>query len=158
MLRTSRVANYAVKDDTVVALPARSLSSVDLLHPIIADEALPEIDRGPDHFDTAVFKVFKAVEVAVRQAVGLTGDEKSAVQLMNAAFGPTGRLRDQGADVGEAEGLRNLFAGAFAVYRNPVSHRYVNERDPQQAMRLLSLASVLLSVVEARSVYLTGSE
>jgi len=126
---------------------ARALSAATLLHPTIESEALPEIDRGPDQYSTAIFKAFKAVEVAVRTA-GNFADDKVGVQLMSAAFGPTGPLRDPSSEAGEADALRNLFSGAVGAFKNPMSHRAIDERDARHAMGLLAFASVLLEIVD----------
>jgi uncharacterized protein (TIGR02391 family) len=151
MLMLTRAGRAASQEGVLPgAHAARALPAVDLLHPIIANEALPEIDRGPDHFSIAIFKAYRAVEIAVRDA-GNFGDDKVGVPLMNLAFGPGGKLRDPGAEGGEAEAMRSLFAGAVGAFKNPVSHRPVNERDPAHVMRLLAFASVLLAIVHERS-------
>jgi uncharacterized protein (TIGR02391 family) len=151
MLMVTRAGRDAARDaEGPGAHASRALPAVELLHPTIAAEALPEIDRGPDHFADAIFKAYRAVEIAVRNAGGFAND-KIGVPLMSAAFGPTGPLRDLVAEAGEAEAMRSLFAGAVGTFKNPVSHRYVDERDPKQAMRLLAFASVLLEIVDQRA-------
>jgi uncharacterized protein (TIGR02391 family) len=129
---------------------ARGLPLTELLHPTIAAEALPEVDRGPDYFQDAIFKAYRAVETAVRDAA-IFGNDKIGVQLMQAAFGQNGPLRDSKAEAGEADAVRNLFAGAIGTIKNPSSHRIIDERDPRQAMRLLVFASLLLEIVDRRA-------
>ncbi len=51
---------------------------------------------------------------------------------------------------GEQEGMRNLFAGAMAVYKNPPSHRDVDFDSPERVIYALTLASELLTIVERR--------
>lgn len=109
------------------------------------------MDRGPDHFEGAIFKAFKAVEIAVREAGGL-GNDKIGIPLMNTAFGPGGKLRDPDSEGGEAEAVRNLFSGAMGAFKNPTSHRFVNERDVEQVMRMLAFASLLLEIVDQRAM------
>jgi uncharacterized protein (TIGR02391 family) len=121
-----------------------------LLHPDIVARALPDFDRGEDSFETAIFNAFKRVEVAVR-TVGKLQDDLIGVQLMNRAFGKDGPLRDVNADPGEQDGLRNLFAGAIAVYKNPSSHRDTGQRAADRTIYALILASELLTIVETRS-------
>jgi uncharacterized protein (TIGR02391 family) len=128
---------------------ARALQAVDLLHPVIVGEALPEVDRGPDHFSTAILRAYRAIEIAVRDVGGFGGD-RIGVPLMNAAFGPGGKLREESSDGGEAEAVRQLFAGAVGAFKNPVSHRDVEERDPAKVLRLLAFASALLEIVDER--------
>lgn len=125
-----------------------------LLHPEIVAKALPDFDRGPDHFETAVFNAFKRVEVAVRSACGF-GDEMIGVKLMNRAFGEGGILRDPDADSGEQEGLRSLFVGAIGVYKNPASHRDLGLRAADRAIHALTLASELLTIIEQRVAHMS---
>jgi uncharacterized protein (TIGR02391 family) len=99
----------------------------------------------------AIFKAYRAVEIAVRD-IGQFGNEKIGIPLMNAAFGPGGPLRDPEAEPGEADAVRNLFAGAVGSFKNPLSHRVVDERDPRQARRLLAFASLLLEIIDRRAV------
>lgn len=135
---------------------ARALPVAELLHPTIAREALPEVDRGPDHFPDAIFKAYRAVEIAVRNAGGF-GNDRIGVALMNAAFGETGPLRDSGAEKGEADAVRALFVGAVGAFKNPISHRIVDEQDPEQTMRMLTFASFLLGVVDQRATALAAA-
>lgn len=120
-----------------------------LLHPTIVAEALPHFDRGPADYDTAVFTAFKAIEVAVRAAAH---EDASVVgvPLMNRSLGPTGALCDPAAERGEQEGMRNLFAGAMGVYKNPPSHRNVGLDDARRVFHALCLASELLFIVDER--------
>lgn len=94
----------------------------------------------------------KAVEVRVRELGGF-GDDVIGVDLMNKAFGPNGPLTDTSAVKGEQEGIRALFAGAYAVFRNPSGHREVNYDDVTEAAEMVHTASVLMRIldrVEAR--------
>ena len=117
MLTVTRAGRAASREANGPNSHAAAASPVaEVLDPVIATEALPEIERGPDHFQDAIFKAYRAVEIAVRDASGL-GNEKIGVPLMNAAFGPSGPLREPDAEGGEAEALRNLFAGALGAFR-----------------------------------------
>ena len=58
----------------------------DALHPRIADKVWGAFIRG--EFDVAVFQAMKVVEVAVREASGLSGD-LLGTKLMRAAFDPS---------------------------------------------------------------------
>lgn len=150
--RKAAAANAAAGGYDPRAMPIEAI-----LNPAIVRDALPELDRGPDHYSVAIFIAFRLVETTVRAAAGFS-DNRIGVPLMNAAFGPNGPLRDPTVDAGEAEALRSLFAGAIGAYKNPHSHRAdVELRDPAEAIRLLAFASQLTTIAEDRGRRLAAS-
>jgi uncharacterized protein (TIGR02391 family) len=144
--RTGEVA--ATSSDAFERVRAAKAFPKALLHSTIADQVWSALMRGD--LDEAVFKSFKAVEVAVRQAGGYA-ETDFGVNLMRKAFhpdtGPLSRLSDPPA---EREALSQLFAGAIGSYKNPHSHRTVNLTDPREAQEQVMLATHLLRIVEAR--------
>lgn len=128
---------------------ARSLAFPKaLLHPSIADEVWLDIVRGD--IETAVFKAFRAVEVAVREA-GHFADTDIGTVLMRKAFDKiTGPLSDMRQPEAEREALAHLFAGAIGSYKNPHSHRTVSISDATEAQEMVILASHLLRIVDSR--------
>ncbi|WP_257168775.1 TIGR02391 family protein [Bradyrhizobium sp. SRS-191] len=125
----------------------RSFSKA-LLHPSIADPVWSALMRGD--LDDAVFKAFKAVEVAVREAAQLAATD-IGVDLMRKAFDPEkGRLARATHPTAERQALSHLFAGAIGSYKNPHSHRTVNLTDPREAWEQVMLATHLLGIVDTR--------
>lgn len=115
------------------------------LHPLIEVASRPQfLISKPDQ---GVFASMKAIEVRVRKVAGL-GDELVGVDLMNRAFGPGGPLTDKSAPKREQEGTRALFAGAFAVLRNPAGHREVDYSDLSEAAEAVQLGSLLMRIVD----------
>jgi uncharacterized protein (TIGR02391 family) len=115
------------------------------LHPLIEAEARPQfLINKPEQ---GVFASMKAVEVRVRKLVGF-GDEVIGIDLMNRAFGPGGPLTEVSTGKGEQDGTRMLFAGAYAVLRNPAGHRQVDYADLSEAAEAIQTASLLMRILD----------
>ena len=116
------------------------------LHPIIADKVWRIFAQGS--YRPAVLEAFIQVEVAVREAGGYTKDNYGRV-LMETAFNVNdGKLTDEHLHESEKLGMRNLFAGAISLYKNPSSHREV-EFAPEEAAEIIIIASHLLQIVDS---------
>lgn len=61
-----------VAKEGLAAVAFTRVETREMMHPVVAAEALPEMDRGPRHFPDAIFKAFKEVEIAVRAKSGLS--------------------------------------------------------------------------------------
>jgi uncharacterized protein (TIGR02391 family) len=120
------------------------------LHPSIREDVWSLYHRGK--FETAVFEAMKAVEVAVRDAAGLTVAH-IGIKLMRKAFDvEAGELTDKAAEQAERQARSDLFAGAIGSYKNPHSHRNVALDDPDGAAEIIMLANHLLRIVDSRRV------
>lgn len=118
-----------------------------LLHPVIAQKSWAPFLRGD--FDAAVFRAFKEIEVAIRNACGYP-EEEIGVSLIRKAFDEnTGNLTDLLIPMAERQAMAHMFAGAIGLYKNPSSHRNI-EFDIDETARLLLFASHLLSIVNQR--------
>ncbi len=114
-------------------------------HPLIEAKARPQFLIG--EYELGVFAAMRTVEVRVRQLAGL-GDDSIGVALMNRAFGPDGPLTDPTVARGEQDGTRALFAGAYAVLRNPAGHREVDYDDVAEAAEAVQTASLLMRILD----------
>lgn len=116
------------------------------LHPLIAQRVRRQFLLG--EYEQAVFVGMKAVEVRVRQLGGFP-NERVGVPLMQQAFRPEcGPLADPGVVTSEQVGVMNLFAGAYAVLRNPAGHRDVDYDDVTEAAEAVDLASLLMRILD----------
>jgi len=103
-------------------------------------------------FDTAVFRAFKEVEVRVREVSGLGPDDigKDLARKAFRADPPLGRLTDSAQLPAERQALSDLFAGALGLFKNPSSHRDVPWNEARDCAEAISLADLLLRIVERR--------
>lgn len=114
----------------------------------IADEIWLDIVRGD--LETAVFKSFRAVEIAVRKAGHFAGTD-IGVPLMRKAFDKVvGSLSDSQQPEAEREALAHFFAGTIGSYKNTHSHRTITINDAIEAQEMVVLASHLLRIVDSR--------
>jgi uncharacterized protein (TIGR02391 family) len=124
------------------------------MHPKLAEKIRPMFLRGD--YTIAVQQSFIEVEIAVREAAGMTNDDLG-VTMMRDAFNPqNGKLADPQATGGERVAMMELFAGAIGHCKNPPSHRRVDTARVSSA-QLIGLASHLLSVVEVAEARLKAN-
>lgn len=146
-LLSRRALRLAHEPDTKRAISAKRLPKEDL-HPRIREDVWAQYHRGK--YDAAVFEAMREVEVAVREAAGLS-DGDLGKDLMRKAFNPEGGpLTDMSAEKGEREARAHLFAGVISSYKNPQSHRRVGLDDPDEAAEIVMVANHLLRIVDTR--------
>lgn len=145
----TRRGREAVADPAVFqSFQAAAAFPKALLHPAIADAVWLDLARGD--FQVAVFRAFRAVEEAVRDAGGFAANDVG-VDMMRRAFNPQGGpLSKMDDPVAEREALSALFSGAIGSYKNPHSHRTVEMTDARDAQEMTMLATHLLRIVDAR--------
>jgi uncharacterized protein (TIGR02391 family) len=143
-----RARRLAQEADPRRALSGRRLPK-DSLHSRIREEVWSLFHRGK--YDTAVFEAMKALEIAVREASGLSAADIGK-DLMRTAFDISGGpLTDMATERAERQARSDLFGGAIGSYKNPHSHRNVALDDPKEAAEIIMLANHLLRIVDTRS-------
>lgn len=100
-----------------------------------------------DKFDEAVRSAFVLLEERLRKAVneeGMTG-----TQLANYAFSPAkGPLaKHLGHTQSEREGLRELYSGAFKLFRNPTAHGVVGY-GAAEGKAIIGLVDLMLKLLK----------
>jgi len=103
-------------------------------------------------FDEAVRSAFVLLEERLRKAVGKEG--MTGVPLANYAFNPTdGPLAKYLArDQAEREGLRELYSGAFRLFRNPTAHGAVGYT-PAEGKAIIGLVDLMLKMLDRAGVF-----
>jgi uncharacterized protein (TIGR02391 family) len=98
-------------------------------------------------FDEAVRSAFVLLEERLRKAVSREG--MTGVQLANYAFnsekGPLAKLLSYGQS--EQDGLRELFSGAFKLFRNPTAHGVVGY-SPAEGKAIIGLVDLMLKILK----------
>ncbi len=127
------------------------------LDPALEKHVLPLYLRSD--FDTAIFRAFKEVEVRVRQVARLQNSD-IGTDLARKAFHPTspGPLTDTSQHPAERQATADLFAGALGLFKNPSSHREVVWNEARDAAEAISLANLLLRMVDRRRAALASQE
>ncbi len=115
------------------------------LHPLLVQRVRRHFLLG--EYEQGVFVAMKAVEVRVRSLSKL-GDAMVGVGLMTQAFREGGPLTDADAVWAERQGVMALFQGAYAVLRNPASHREVDYDDVTEAAEAVGTASLLMRILD----------
>jgi len=96
-------------------------------------------------FDEAVRNAFVLLEERLRNTIGKDG--LTGVQLANNAFAPDGPLsKHLGRTPAEREGLRELYSGAFKLFRNPAAHGSV-EYSSSEGKSIIGLVNLLLTIL-----------
>jgi uncharacterized protein (TIGR02391 family) len=140
--RLSRAGIAAAKTSAPAFGAASGQEARTLLHPVIAEAVLGDFERG--RYDEAIFSAFKRIEVETNRRAGLSNHGK---KTFYDAMGKDKSLTPAPIDENEAQSLREAFAGCYGAFRNPASHRDVND-DPTQVMRILLMASALYALLE----------
>jgi uncharacterized protein (TIGR02391 family) len=98
-------------------------------------------------YDEAVRSAFVLLEERLRELLG--EESMTGANLANTAFnakdGPLSK--HLGKNISEREGLRELYSGAFKVFRNPSAHSAVGY-DSSDGKEIVSLVNLLLRILK----------
>lgn len=154
---TRRGREILEEEDPLGVIRARRRLGLEL-HRRLRSRLRPLVRAGA--FEQAAFDALREVEVRVRELAGDPRDKNGqtfrTVALMNHAFGDEGALTDPGADSGEQQGIRSLFAGAFGAVRNPLGHQNVEWEDPTEAAEMVLLADLLMRQLDRVATRIAG--
>jgi len=115
------------------------------IHPDIIDKSFDLISKG--QFESAVLQAYKRIEIKIREKSKLPSDE-FGVNLIRKAYNPdNGILTDFNLPIAERQAFSNYIAGAYALFKNPCSHRDV-QMDFFDAFEKIIVASQILKLVE----------
>jgi len=119
------------------------------LHPEIKKVSGSLFKTG--HYSPSIFEAFKLVNIYVRKKSGLK--DKDGTDLMHSAFNENNPILMLNPlkslyDKDEQQGFRFIFVGSMQGIRNPKAHEIKELKDPQKALEYLSLASLLLKIVD----------
>lgn len=81
------------------------------------------------HNDEAVLTSFKYLDSHLQKLLMLSPHENYGEDLINKAFAPNTGMLQLSTNPSEQIGLRNLFSGANATFRNPSAHRFMSFED-----------------------------
>jgi uncharacterized protein (TIGR02391 family) len=119
------------------------------LHPKIAERSLPAYRTA--QYDDAVFGALKAIEHEIRLRIAGDPDDVG-VQLVSRAMNPKAPILVFSGVPAEQEAAHSLFRGAIGMFKNPLSHRFLDISDPTRAWEILTFASLLMKLLdEAKS-------
>jgi hypothetical protein len=103
-------------------------------------------DIPPPKFDSAIVAAFKYLENLLRNRLNVSPYEYYGEDLINYAFSPRSGVLQLGTHPNEQAGLRNMFSGAYALFRNPSAHRSVKYED-FDAMAIVAMAVMMSHIV-----------
>jgi len=122
--------------------------ALDFLNPKLVEKCSDHFVTGK--YDDCILNAAKTVEVAVREAAGLSNSD-IGVSLMRKAFKPDAPILKYSDITAEQEAVMHLFSGFIGIFKNPHSHRFLEIKDPLTAFEILSFADHLLNLVQNTS-------
>ena len=120
-------------------------NSLEFLHPKILERCQTLFDS--EHYDDAIFAAMKTVEDELRSRTSLKPTDIGS-DLITKIFKSDPPLLVYSQVNAEQEAAYFLFRGAIGVFKNPLSHRFLETTDPNKTFECLALASLLLRMLD----------
>lgn len=119
--------------------------SLELLHPKILNKCQDLFESG--QFDDAIFSAMKLVEEEVRLLSSSKPTDIGLTLISKAMSSSTPAISFSSIEA-EQKAAYFLFSGALGSFKNPLSHRFLDTSDPIKAYECLTLASLLLRMLD----------
>lgn len=116
-----------------------------LLHPKILEKSHTLFQEG--HYENAVFNAMKVVEEEVRKKSG-SANSDIGVRLIGSAMGGNSPKILFSSDKSEQEAAIALYRGAIGYFKNPSSHRFIDNTDHIKALECLAFGSLLMRMLD----------
>jgi len=104
------------------------------------------VEQNPQ---AAIQQIFTIFEDHLRKQIGASSDLYGE-NLISAAYGKDGVLK-YGETPAEQVGVRNLFSGTYAVFRNPRMHRMVID-EQATVLAILTTVDLLIKIIDESKV------
>jgi uncharacterized protein (TIGR02391 family) len=109
-------------------------------------ERCTDLLTRPGKADTAVREACVVLEDRLRRAAGL-GKEVIGVELVDKCLGPKEGKLVLSEISAEQQGIHQLYRGTIGFFKNPTSHRIIQEYDVTRAREVVGLIDTLLAVL-----------
>jgi uncharacterized protein (TIGR02391 family) len=125
------------------------LADISGLDKELKERCLPK-SNDPKDWDSAIRTACVVLENRLREIGGIS-DGSIGIDLVNKIFSEKGGTLagkftgDTGA--AKRQGYRDLFAGIFGVFRNPIAHRFVDPT-PEGGGAIITFVNLLLKMLE----------
>jgi uncharacterized protein (TIGR02391 family) len=98
-----------------------------------------------EEYEAAVFAAFKYLDNHLQKLLSVSSHEVYGEALVNLAFATNSGMLQLNTTQNEQIGIRNLFSGANAIFRNPSAHRFV-VYDRETAGAIVALVGLMVRI------------
>ena len=117
----------------------------ELLHPKILDRCQDLFESG--QYDEAIFNAMKVVEEEIRSKASARQSD-IGFSLISKTMNPSSPIISFSSNEDEQKSAFFLYSGAIGSFKNPLSHRFLDTTDPIKTYECISMASMLIRMLE----------